>query len=160
MANVLFIGRFQPLHKAHVKVIKLLLKKFDKVIIGIGSIQEKRTKENPFSFYERKRMLELVFGKEIKNGKIEIIGVKDEKSDEKWTGKLLKRCKFDAVATGNEWVKECFKGKKFVLTIKLWKREMYASTKIRELMKKQDEKWKKLVPREIVSYLKKLSAFL
>ncbi len=160
MATVLFVGRFQPLHKGHVRVIRNLLKRFSKIIIAIGSIQEKRTEENPFSFRERKRMLELVFGKEIKNGKIEIIGVRDENSDEKWSKKLLKRCKFDVVATGNEWVERCFEDKKPVLKIKLWRRELYSSTRIRKLMKKRDEKWKKLVPREIAGYLKKLSSFL
>lgn len=153
MPAALFVGRFQPLHKGHVRVIKRLLKKFDKVIIAIGSIQEKRTEKNPFSFYERKKMLSLVFPKEISSGKIKIIGVRDEKNDEKWTEKILKRAKFDVAVTGNEWVAKCFKGKKPVRFIKLWKPEIYNGSVIRKVMKKQD-KWEKFVPEEIVNYLK------
>jgi len=155
MPIALFVGRFQPLHKGHVKVIKDLVKQFEKVIIAIGSIQEKRTEKNPFSFYERKKMLELVFKQEISSGKIEIIGVRDENNDQKWTSKILKRVKFDIVVTGNPWVAECFKNKKPVKIIKLWKPEKYSGTIIRKMIRKNKE-WKKLVPKEIVSYIEKI----
>ena len=158
MPTALFVGRFQPLHKGHVRIIKKLIQRFEKIIIAIGSIQEKRTEKNPFSFYERKKMLELVFDKEISSGKIRIIGVKDEKSDERWSLKIIKRVKFDVVVTGNPWVVKCFKGKKPVKTIKLWKPEMYNGTLIRKMIGKNEE-WKKLVPKEIVSYLEKITHF-
>ena len=53
MATALYIGRFQPPHLGHISVIKEILKKYDSVIIGIGSAQEKGTYENPFSAAER-----------------------------------------------------------------------------------------------------------
>ena len=39
MPTALFIGRFQPLHKGHIAVIKNLMKKYDKVLVGIGSAE-------------------------------------------------------------------------------------------------------------------------
>ena len=60
------IGRFQPLHKGNVYAIKKAIKKFEKVIIVVGSTNEKNTFKNPFSFKERKEMLRRVFGKKIK----------------------------------------------------------------------------------------------
>lgn len=155
MTTALFVGRFQPLHKGHVRVIKNLLRRFEKIIIAIGSIQEKRTEKNPFSFAERRKMLKLVFNKEIASGRIEIIGVKDEKSDEKWTRKIMKRARFDTVITGNPWVAKCFRGKKTVKMIKLWKPEVYNGTVIRKIMKKHKD-WKKFVPKEIISYIEKI----
>jgi len=107
----LFVGRFQPLHKGHVKVLKNLLKKYDKDIVAIGSIGE-RSKENPFTFQQRKQMIKLVFPKEVKKGKIVIIGIKDYFDDEKWSNALMKKAKFDVVVTGNKWTERCFKGKK------------------------------------------------
>ncbi len=147
--TVLFIGRFQPLHKGHVKVIRELLKKYNKVILAIGSIQEKRTFQNPFSFAERKEMIRKVFLSEIEEGKMIISGVKDEFDDEKWTKKILRRFNFDVVATGNPWVEKCFSGKKPVEKIKLWKQELYSGTRIRELMLSGSEEWKQLVPEEV-----------
>ncbi len=147
--TVLFIGRFQPLHKGHVKVIRELLKKYDKVILAIGSIQEKRTFQNPFSFAERKKMIRSVFLNEIEEGKIMVSGVKDEFDDEKWSEKILRRFDFDVVATGNPWVEKCFTEKKPLEKIKLWKPELYSGTRIRELMLSGSEEWKRLVPEEV-----------
>ncbi len=155
MSIALFVGRFQPLHKGHVKVIKTLLKKYEKVIIAIGSIQEKRTEKNPFSFSERKKMLELVFKEEVKREKIEIIGVRDEKSDEKWVRKIMKRVRFDVVVTGNPWVARCFKNKKPVKIVNLWKPELYNGTVIRNIIKRRGE-WRKSLPKEIVKYIEEL----
>ena len=52
-----FIGRFQPVHKAHLKIIKTALSIAEKVIIVIGSSNEPRTPKNPWSFEERDRMI-------------------------------------------------------------------------------------------------------
>ena len=57
MKTALFIGRFQPFHIGHLKVIKWILKKYDKVIIVIGTSQESNTDKNPFSIEERKEMI-------------------------------------------------------------------------------------------------------
>ena len=43
----LFIGRFQPLHNAHLKDIKDALKEVDVLTIGIGSSNKQRTSDNP-----------------------------------------------------------------------------------------------------------------
>ena len=40
MKRALFIGRFQPFHKAHLSDVKLALKECDKIIIAIGSSQD------------------------------------------------------------------------------------------------------------------------
>ena len=56
--KALFIGRFQPFHKGHLQIIQHASKKYDEVIIGIGSSQYNHTKHNPFSSQERKMMIE------------------------------------------------------------------------------------------------------
>ncbi len=149
---VLFVGRFQPLHKGHVRIIRKLLKKYEKVLILIGSMQEKRTDKNPFTFYERKKMLELVFKKEIEKGKIEIHGVKDVNNDEKWAEKIIRQYKFDIVISGNSRVLKCFENKKPIKKVSLWKPEIYTATNVRKVMKKNN-KWKNMVPKEIIQFL-------
>ncbi len=49
----LFIGRFQPPHKGHIKVIQNLLAKVEELIIIIGSSQISHELDNPFTTGER-----------------------------------------------------------------------------------------------------------
>lgn len=58
---LVFIGRFQPLHKGHCAVISQALKQSEKVIIYIGSSDRPRCFRNPFTFEERKSMIENVY---------------------------------------------------------------------------------------------------
>ncbi len=52
-----FIGRFQPFHNGHKKVIEEALKQADRVLIVIGSALEPRSIRNPFTIYERQSMI-------------------------------------------------------------------------------------------------------
>jgi bifunctional NMN adenylyltransferase/nudix hydrolase len=54
---VVFIGRFQPLHNAHLKTIKKAFEHTKKVIIIVGSSYQPRTYKNPFFEYERAAMI-------------------------------------------------------------------------------------------------------
>ena len=152
MKRVLFIGRFQPFHKAHLIVVKDILKNFDELIIGIGSSQEKNTLENPFNYNERKTMI----SKTLKNNKIKnfkIYPIPDFYDDVKWTNFILNKLpKFNIAYSGNEWTIRCFRKHKIkAKKIKLIKG--INSTRIRKMMLK-NENWQKLVPNEIADYLK------
>lgn len=52
-----FIGRFQPFHLGHKKVIDEALKQADDVLVLIGSSGSPRTVRNPFTFNERRKMI-------------------------------------------------------------------------------------------------------
>ncbi len=53
-----FIGRFQPFHNGHLSVVLKAKEIADTVLIIIGSVDKPRTYKNPFSFDERKEMIE------------------------------------------------------------------------------------------------------
>ena len=155
MKRVLFIGRFQPFHNAHLLDVKKVLKEVDEVIIAIGSSQEKNTLENPFSYNERKQMIE----KALKNHKIKnykICPVPDLYNDKKWVECIKNNLpSYEFVYSGNPWTLRCFK--KFdskVKKIKLIKG--ISSTKIRNMMIK-GKNWKKSVPKEICDYINKIN---
>ncbi len=157
MAIALFIGRFQPLHKGHIAVIRNLIKKYDKVIVGIGSAEKSRTKTNPFTADERRVMLEIVFGKEINEGKIEVVKIEDKPSDEEWANEIISKYQFDEVVTGSDWIAKCFEGKKPVKKIKLRKGEVLNGTNIRRLMSEGNKEWEKLVDKKVANYIKELA---
>ncbi len=53
-----FIGRFQPFHAGHFKVLQTALKLSQNVIVIVGSANRPRTAKNPFTFDERKAIIE------------------------------------------------------------------------------------------------------
>jgi bifunctional NMN adenylyltransferase/nudix hydrolase len=55
--TLVLIGRFQPLHNAHLEIIKRCTALTDNLIIVVGSSHQPRTYKNPFTFEERRRMI-------------------------------------------------------------------------------------------------------
>ncbi len=154
MKRALFIGRFQPFHNAHLVDVKKILKEADEVIIAIGSSQEKNTLENPFSYNERKRMIELT----LKNHKIKnfkIYPVPDLYNDKKWVDYIKNKLpRYDFVYSGNQWTLKCFK--KFDSKVKKIRLiRGVSSTIIRDRILK-NKNWKSLVPKEVADYIKKI----
>lgn len=55
--TILLIGRFQPIHNAHLEIIKRCTALTDQLVIIAGSAKQPRTYKNPFTFDERKQMI-------------------------------------------------------------------------------------------------------
>lgn len=155
MKTALFIGRFQPMHIGHLDAIEWILEKYRKIIIVIGSSQESRTEENPFTFEERKEIIENTLKSEgIKEDRYEIIGIPDVYNDKAWVGMILDRAVFDIVFTRNPWTERCFKE----LNIPVEKHPLFgdiSASQIRKIMREGKE-WKRLVPREVERIIKRI----
>jgi nicotinamide-nucleotide adenylyltransferase len=157
--TALFIGRFQPFHKGHLSAIKWILKKEGNVFIIIGSNQSFPTKENPFRFKERNKMIgETLVKENIKNFKI--FRMHDYKEDVFWAKKVFKITKANPqnikIFTMNPWTKKCFEK----IGIKTESHPIFCNklcgTKIRKKIK-NDEKWENLVPKSVFSLLKEIN---
>ncbi|MGK0617331.1 bifunctional nicotinamide-nucleotide adenylyltransferase/Nudix hydroxylase [Meiothermus cerbereus] len=57
MKTAVFIGRFQPPHRAHLETITRALERFDRLIVVLGSAFCYPTPKNPFSAKEREAMI-------------------------------------------------------------------------------------------------------
>ncbi len=152
MTTALFIGRFQPFHKAHLKDIKDILKKADEIIIGIGSSQYSNTEDNPFTFEERKKMIELTLKCErIKDYRI--IAIPDIHNHSKWVKHVESLVpKFDIVFTKNDFTEDLFEKAGYKVEM-LDEVEGISATKIRKMIK-NNENFEELVPKSVSEYLK------
>lgn len=55
--TLVFIGRFQPFHNAHLEIIRRASTLANHLVIICGSADQPRTYKNPFTFIERYRMI-------------------------------------------------------------------------------------------------------
>ncbi|MEW5936298.1 MAG: adenylyltransferase/cytidyltransferase family protein, partial [Candidatus Thermoplasmatota archaeon] len=64
MSSGALLGRFQPIHKGHLWVLRKLLAECDEAIVVIGSAQASHEPDNPFSAGERYEMVRACLSKE------------------------------------------------------------------------------------------------
>ena len=154
--KALFVGRFQPFHNGHLRVLKTVYKDFDEIIIGIGSSQYSNTLENPFTAEERKEMIEKTLDREcIKNYKIYFIP--DIHNYPKWVSHVESIVpKFDVVISNNLLTSKLFSEKGYIVrNTPLFEREKYSGREIRRRMLEGRE-WKNLVPKQVVDIIEKI----
>ena len=73
---LVFIGRFQPFHKGHLKVLQAALVNSRNVIVMIGSAHLPRSTRNPWTAAEREEMIRACFSKQ-ENERIHIVPLMD-----------------------------------------------------------------------------------
>lgn len=156
----LYIGRFQPFHLGHLSMARRILEQVDHLIIGVGSAQYFNEKSNPFTFEERKKMIELTL-EELKIEEVAschtIIPILDIHDNEKWPSHVQETIgEFNQIFVGdNGVVKELFE-KHTNIPVKLLEEliEIRAS-KIRDQITKKGN-WSKYLTLKTAQYLEKI----
>lgn len=80
---LIYIGRFQPFHCAHLQTVQVALSRSRQVILALGSAQNERNLKNPFSAAEREQMILSNFSKDEQK-RLYFVHVIDVYNDGKW----------------------------------------------------------------------------
>lgn len=152
----LFVGRFQPFHRGHLLVLQGMVKMCRKIYIVVGG-SSTQDKDNPFTFAERKEMIQRALQEEdiIPLFDVEFETVADQEGDEEWIKEVLEKTPgAEKVWTGNEQVEKCFAGKGIEIQ-KIKEVPGISATEVRRLMKEGGD-WEELVPEDVARYIKEI----
>ena len=143
-----YIGRFQPYHFGHHKVITRIAEEVDELVIGIGSAQKSHEPSDPFTAGERVLMLHNSL--EDLSIRHYILPIEDVRYNSIWVHHVAARTpRFDVVYSNNPLVIQLFREAGFcVKESPLYVRDTFSGTEIGKLMIAGDE-WKHLVPKPV-----------
>jgi nicotinamide-nucleotide adenylyltransferase len=148
--RALVVGRFQPFHNGHKALIRKAVEDCVDVTVGIGSSNAKQSLRNPFTFEERRQLVEAAMGTAVR-----VVALPDINDPPRWanhvmaiTGTMDKVYGNDVESTG------LFEAAGItVVSPGFVDREKYEARHIRVLMAEGDPSWRKLVPAEVAKLL-------
>lgn len=161
VSRALFFGRFQPVHRGHVKVAEDILRTHDEVIFAIGMSTESHTPRNPFTAGERVEMvrlsmkdagipLERVITVTIPTLEVSIASVYHV---------VMMSPPFQEVYMGNIPIASMFMEAGYKVRVPApYHREKFNGTVIRTLMYNRDPEWRNLVEPSVARYLDDIKA--
>ncbi len=132
-SRALIVGRFQPFHFGHQKLIEWAGNDVRYLIIAIGSSQESYTLDNPFTASERREMINKSLGTRVR---FEVLEIPDLNEDRLWVESVKKICPdFDFVYTNGEKEKRLFANAGYeVKSTPMFNKDLYNGTEIRKRM--------------------------
>ena len=156
MKKGLILGRFQPFHFGHLKLIESIIDEKVLPLICIGSAQYSHTKDNPFTVKERKEMIISVL--KSLNCDYKIFEVPDINNYDLYVSHLETFVpRFDQIYSGNPIVQRLFGEAGYkVVKLEMFNREVWEGSAIRLAMK-EDGDWESAVPNQIVEIIQRIA---
>jgi nicotinamide-nucleotide adenylyltransferase len=155
----ILVGRFQPVHIGHVQAIEFALENSNKLFIVVGSAEKSNQKRNPFTFEERKKMIELAINEKELQDNISIIPINDANNHTEWIASIKNTVgEYNLIFTNDELTEKLFKKNETkVINVPLLDRNILSATEVRKRLE-LDKEWKSLVIPEIANYLTEINA--
>ena len=155
----ILVGRFQPVHIGHVQAIEFALENSNKLFVVVGSAEKSNQKRNPFTFEERKKMIELAINEKELQDNISIIPINDANNHTEWIASIKNTVgEYNLIFTNDELTEKLFKKNETkVINVPLLDRNILSATEVRKRLE-LDKEWKSLVIPEIVNYLTEINA--
>ncbi|MDV0447202.1 Nicotinamide-nucleotide adenylyltransferase [Methanosarcinaceae archaeon Ag5] len=154
MKRAFYVGRFQPYHYGHDKIIKMIAEEVDEIVIGIGSAQKSHSVTDPFTAGERVEMVR----KALEDFPVRtyIIPLQDVEFNSLWVSHVKAMSpKFDIAYSNNPLVIQLFMEAGIeIRRPPMHERAKYSGTVIRKLMINGERKdWEQLLPETVVEVI-------
>ena len=150
-----YIGRFQPYHSGHHRMVKEIADEVDELVLGIGSAGDSHTRRNPFTAGERIMMVT----KAVKDFDLVTYAVSIEDLDRNsvWVSHVQSMSPaFEVAYSNNPLVIQLFREAGVeVRESPMFNRDELEGTEIREKMV-ADEGWRNLVPPAVVEVVEEI----
>jgi nicotinamide-nucleotide adenylyltransferase len=153
----LFIGRFQPFHKGHLFALGWIARRCRRVVVAIGSAQEKGTMKNPLSAQERKKIIRAGLSEANLLHKCDLCLVPDIPDNSRWVAHVDAHMPaYDVCFSNNALVLRLMRraGKR-TARVPFLRRSFYNATAIRERMR-EGKAWKGRVQASVWNALKEM----
>jgi nicotinamide-nucleotide adenylyltransferase len=157
----LFITRCQPgFHDGHIDSLReALAAGIEKLIVWVGSADKEFTKDNPFTYNERKHMIELSLKEKLPGVVVEIYPIPHSTDSEQWKNYILKNLPdFEYVISDNPLVKEWFKTTDKIFFQTSITTDVRSSILRNKIAMGDYQYLYKVLTQEVVEYLKSLKA--
>lgn len=155
----LFITRAQPwLHNGHIDAINQWISKgITDVLIWVGSANKELTPDNPFTYEERKTMIELSL-KALGCNSVRILPIPDTGDDKTWRSYIMKNIDFDTIITWNPWVQNVF-ASEWKIIIKPAINQIVKAENIRRFLSENNyAAIESMINTDVIHYLKSIQA--
>lgn len=143
--KAVFVGRFQPFHNGHHRVVAQYREEYEEFLLAMGSPTKARTARNPLTAGERKGIIRSCFPD------LEIIELEDEGTTEednrRWAAKLIEATGADIVLSQNDLVKRLVREytDAELVAQELYDPEKFSATEVRRRIREGGD-WEELVP--------------
>ncbi|MGB9963888.1 nicotinamide-nucleotide adenylyltransferase [Halobacterium sp. CBA1126] len=148
MTRGFYIGRFQPYHNGHHRVVEQIATEVDELVVGIGSAGDSHSTRNPFTAGERIMMIT----KALVDFDLVTYAVPIEDLDRNavWVSHVQSMSpNFDVAYSNNPLVIRLFGEAGIeVRQSPMFERDVLEGTEIRRRME-ADEDWRELVPKPV-----------
>ncbi|MFB6120407.1 MAG: nicotinamide-nucleotide adenylyltransferase [Halobacteriaceae archaeon] len=145
MTRGFFIGRFQPYHDGHHRVVEQIADQVDELVVGIGSAGDSHSPHDPFTAGERVMMLtrSLVDLDLVSY----VVPIEDLDRNSVWVSHVQSMCPaFDVAYSNNPLVIELFDEADIeVRQVPMFNRDVLEGTELRKRMIRGEE-WEPYVP--------------
>lgn len=158
----LFITRAQPgFHDGHIdSILEAINAWITKILIGVWSADKEFTKDNPFTYQERKHMIALSLKEKMPDLKVDIYPIPHSDDSEKRKNYIMDTLPaFDYVISSNPMVQEWFK----------WTEKLFFQTSVTtntraSVIRHKIALWdynylSKVLPNNVVEYIKEIKAY-
>lgn len=144
------VGRFQPFHNGHKALIRKAIEDCVDVTVGIGSSTARQSLRNPFTFDERRQMVEAVFGTQVR-----VVSLPDINDPPRWASHVMRITGPVDRVYGNDGENTgLFEAAGLpVVSPGLVDRDRFEARLIRAQMAEGDPTWRKAVPPEVARLL-------